>query len=235
MKIISRKMSFSRLEVVKETTVKQTAEIIIRRASPEDASVAAELMYEASRGYVHIIFGQPESRAKGLAISAFAEVFPVPGHIQSYSHTFVAESDSGVAGIFLGFDKKTRAAAIRNSYKLIFSWLKRVRLLNIPRLIRFAIGMGTAFVPVSGEDYYIEYFAVLPERHLQGIGRSLMQAAELQARQKGLKRLALDVAIENEGAQCFYERLGFQGAKTVADKRHTRYGLKGEIRMVKYI
>ncbi len=93
-----------------------------------------------------------------------------------------------------------------------------------------------AMPPVSDEEYYIEHLAVLPERRGQGIGRQLMEFAENQARAKGLKRVVLDVEIENEGAQRFYQRLGFQTAKVVTDPSYCkRFNFQGSMRMVKLV
>jgi ribosomal protein S18 acetylase RimI-like enzyme len=90
--------------------------------------------------------------------------------------------------------------------------------------------------PVSDEEYYIEHLAVLPELRGQGIGKQLMEFAENQARAKGLKRLALDVEIENEGARRFYKRLGFQQAKVVTAPSYCkRFNFQGSIRMAKAI
>ncbi len=211
-------------------------EVTISKAVPEDAAAAAELMYEAGFPSEQLVFGKSKSQAKKLAIDTYSEVFARPGHIQSYSHTFVARIDGNVVGMLLGYDKKQRRAAIRASYKIIISWLKRIPIRNLFNILRFVIEIGRSSAPVTEEDYYIEYLAVNPQRRLQGIGQRLMQAAELEARQQGAKCLALDMLIDNEEAGCFYERLGFQAVKTVTyKKRYAKYGMSGERRMVKYL
>ena len=213
----------------------ETDEIIISRAVPEDAPAAAELMYEASFPVEQFIFGQSASRARELIIDIYNEVFPRPGHIQSYSHTLVARIDGNVVGMFIGYDKKTRKEAIRASYKILLSWLRRIPFRHILKLLRFAIETGRSSAPITEEDYYIEYFAVTPQRRLKGIGRRLMQTAETEARRRGLKRIALNMVIDNKEARCFYKSLGFKPLKTVTyKKRYAKYGLSGETRMVKY-
>lgn len=51
---------------------------------------------------------------------------------------------------------------------------------------------------------------VLPEWRGRGIGEQLMQAAEAWARERGAKRMILDLAAANDGARRFYERLGYE-------------------------
>ena len=214
----------------------ETDEIIISWAVAEDAPAAAELMYEASFPVEQFIFGQSASQARELIIDTYSEVFPRPGHIQSYSHTFVAKINDSVVGMFLGFDRKTRKEAIRASYKILLSWLRRIPFWHILKLLRFAIETGRSSAPITEEDYYIEYFAVTPQRRLQGIGRRLMQTAEMEARRRGLKRIALDMVIDNKEARCFYEGLGFKVVNEVTyKKRYAKYGLSGETRIVKYL
>lgn len=214
----------------------ETDEIIISRAVPEDAPAAAELMYEASFPVEQIIFDKPKNKAKELIIETYNEVFHRKGHIQSYSHTFVARIDGNVVGMFIGYDKKTRNEAIRFSYKIVLSWLRRIHFRHIFKLLRFAIDIGRSSAPITEEDYYIEYFAVTPQRRLQGIGRRLMQMAEMEARKRSLERIALDMVIDNKEARCFYESLGFKAVNEVTYKqRYAKYGMSGEIRMVKYL
>lgn len=207
-------------------------EVIIRPARPEDEPVASRLMYDCGPNLALTIFGKPESHA----IRAFAEVFPLPDHMQSYTHAFVAESDGDVVGLFLGFDKKTWEASKRASSKIGFRWLKLIRPWHTPRMIQAIIDLNRTLVPILDEDYCIQYLAVLPELRGQGIGRQLMEFAEGRARAKGLKKVVLDVLVENEGARRFYEELGFRGTKAVTDQGFCkRFGVQGSIRMVKPI
>lgn len=48
------------------------------------------------------------------------------------------------------------------------------------------------------------------DRRGQGVGSSLMEAAENLAKQKGYKKMGLSVAIDNETAKRLYHRIGYQ-------------------------
>lgn len=50
---------------------------------------------------------------------------------------------------------------------------------------------------------------VHPERRRLGLGRRLMEALEKIAKGSGANLLRLEVAVDDEGAQTFYSRLGF--------------------------
>ena len=93
-----------------------------------------------------------------------------------------------------------------------------------------------ALPPVLDEEYYIEHLAVSPERRRQGIDKQLVEFAECQARAKRLKKVTLDVEVENEGARRLYERLGFQAIKVAAGLRYCRrFNFQGSVRMMKPI
>ena len=63
---------------------------------------------------------------------------------------------------------------------------------------------------VLGRDVgYLSIIAVAESASGKGIGRSLMAAAELWAREKNYPALLLDVFASNRTARAFYERQGF--------------------------
>jgi ribosomal protein S18 acetylase RimI-like enzyme len=211
----------------------ESGKVIIRPARPEDAPQAAYLMYFSGPGPAETIFGGPESNA----IRVWRELFPIPKHMYSYTHTFVAERGGRIVGLFLGLDKETWEAAQRAMGREIrFKWFKIIQLRHLLQMILAIIDMARTFEPLLDEDYTIQMLAVLPGMRRQGIATQLMEFAADQARSKGLKRLVLDVLIENEGARRFYERVGFQAVKTVTDPRFCkRFGVQGSMRMVKPI
>lgn len=64
---------------------------------------------------------------------------------------------------------------------------------------------------LTGEEQgYISMLAVLPEASGRGIGRALMDAAEVWARGRGYRVLTLETFGDNSGARAFYDRLGYR-------------------------
>ena len=204
--------------------------IIIRPAQPKDAPAAARLMYYSGPNYMLAFFSQTEDKA----IAVLRKMFPLPRHAESYTYAFVAQDEGNVVGAFSGFNGKSLRCANRVSRMYGPVWLVALPPWQIPRMIAAFNDFNTAVPPVLDEEYYVMHFAVLPDRQGQGIGKQLMEFAEGQARTKGLKRLTLDVELDNEGARRFYKRSGFQAIKVVTDLAYCkRFGFRGSIRMVK--
>lgn len=61
----------------------------------------------------------------------------------------------------------------------------------------------------SAEDAWLEDLFVREAARRSGLGAALVQAAAERARERGCKRIELDVDEENAGALALYERCGF--------------------------
>ncbi len=59
------------------------------------------------------------------------------------------------------------------------------------------------------QQAFVAYTAVEPHARGRGVGRALLEAAELQARAAGLRYMSLMVTEENAPARTLYERAGF--------------------------
>jgi GNAT superfamily N-acetyltransferase len=79
-----------------------------------------------------------------------------------------------------------------------------------------AVGIATCFLGFSTFTarslLNIHDFAVLPEHRGTGVGRALLQAAELHAREMGCARLTLEVQDGNVRAKQVYKVAGFAQA-----------------------
>ncbi len=80
-------------------------------------------------------------------------------------------------------------------------------------------GLPVGFVELSIRPYaegcdtdsvaYLEGWYVAPEARLQGVGRSLIQAAERWAREEGCSEFASDALVDNEISAAAHRALGF--------------------------
>ncbi len=80
-------------------------------------------------------------------------------------------------------------------------------------------GLPVGFVELSIRPYaegcdtdsvaYLEGWYVAPEARLQGVGRSLIQAAERWAREEGCSEFASDALVDNEIGAAAHRALGF--------------------------
>lgn len=75
------------------------------------------------------------------------------------------------------------------------------------------VGIATCFLGFSTfaarSLINIHDLAVLPEYRGHGIGRSLLQAVESTARERGCVKMTLEVQENNQRARQLYERVGF--------------------------
>ena len=214
------------------TSVIKSGKVVIRPARPQDAPVGARLMFYAGVNYMRAFFGSTERKA----IKVLKRMFSLPGHMTSYTYAFVAENEGDIVALFSGLDRRSWRASNRASWMYGPVWWIAAPPWQIPKMISAYYAFDKAVPPVLDEEYYIVHLAVLPEKRGQGIGEQLMVFAENMAKSKGLKRMLVDVEIENEGACRFYKRLGFMEAKFVTDKNYCkRFGIQGSIRMVKSI
>jgi len=65
---------------------------------------------------------------------------------------------------------------------------------------------------------FLAYLAVEPERRRAGVGTALLDAAEDEARRRGLPYMSLIVSQENRGARRLYKRRGYQTERRVLCK-----------------
>lgn len=79
-----------------------------------------------------------------------------------------------------------------------------------------AVGLATCFLGFSTFAarplLNVHDLVVLPGRRGRGIGRSLLEAAEREARARGCCKLTLEVTEQNRAARRVYERAGFHQA-----------------------
>ena len=70
--------------------------------------------------------------------------------------------------------------------------------------------VGTAMVGHDGHRGWVYYLAVSPRAQRQGLGRSLMEAAEAWVLAQGIPKLMLMVRDDNQAALAFYDGLGYR-------------------------
>ena len=66
----------------------------------------------------------------------------------------------------------------------------------------------------EAEDCWLEDLYVAPEARREGLGRTLVEAVIDRARERGCRRVELDVNSENPAAMALYRSLGFDTGKT---------------------
>jgi ribosomal protein S18 acetylase RimI-like enzyme len=151
--------------------------IQIRPAQPEDAEVAAALLYSA---YTHaqVTYPLPKEHENGF-IERLEHFFRQDGNRFSYQHIQVAEQSSEVVGLVLSFGGRDEARLNAAAG----SWLER---------------------EAEDDEWYVDALAVFKNWGRKGIGTCLLQTAERQARQHHYPKIALHVAQDNKQALDLY-------------------------------
>ena len=75
--------------------------------------------------------------------------------------------------------------------------------------------VGLCMLAVRGEHAWIGGVGIVGGRRGEGIGKELMRAAEENARARAVKRLWLEVLVQNEPAIGLYEKLGYRRIRGV--------------------
>jgi GNAT superfamily N-acetyltransferase len=86
--------------------------------------------------------------------------------------------------------------------------------------------VGFANLAVRGDEAWVGGVGVVMSARRSGVGEELMDAIHEQARELGVRRIWLEVIVENTGAFALYEKLGY---RTVQDVEvWTLPGVEGE-------
>jgi ribosomal protein S18 acetylase RimI-like enzyme len=89
-----------------------------------------------------------------------------------------------------------------------------------------AVGLAIGFWGVSSFRALplvnIHDLAVIPGRRGHGVGRALLEAVEVRARERGCCKLTLEVQEDNTPARTLYERYGFRDV-VYGDSKPTRF------------
>jgi GNAT superfamily N-acetyltransferase len=75
--------------------------------------------------------------------------------------------------------------------------------------------VGLCMLGVRGDEGWIGGMGVVAEHRREGIGEALMRGVLDEARRRGLRRVRLEVIVQNEAARLLYEKLGFERLRDV--------------------
>jgi ribosomal protein S18 acetylase RimI-like enzyme len=88
--------------------------------------------------------------------------------------------------------------------------------------------LGSVYLEVSGDRGYLGMLAVDPKRQGEGVGRTLVRAAEDYCRQRGCTYMKLTVLSLRSPVQFFYRKLGYRetGPEEFRPSRPLKPGVK---------
>jgi ribosomal protein S18 acetylase RimI-like enzyme len=170
----------------------------VRKAVKDDAEAVAALLYESSPEIYDRFAGNRE-RAMRLLAEAFAE----PGNVASYEIAWLAEDDGRTVAAMAAFPLAEGPERARAFTRLA---LRRVPFWLWGRTLRLYTAGTRA---PRDESLYIDALATDAGYRRRGAATALLDEAERQAHERGLRAVALDTTIENSVARAFYAGAGF--------------------------
>jgi len=193
----------------------------VRKARQDDAAAVTRLLFESAPDMYERFSGDRE-RALATLQAAFEE----PGNLASHDVVWLAELDGRVAAAMAAFPVAETHERSRAYLRLTLRGTPFWRWAGTLKL--FFVG-GRASPKPRDNSFYIDALATDPELRRRGAARALLDEAEREARSRGLRAVALDTTMSNEGARALYARAGFD---EVAYRPATR-GLPGFVGLVK--
>jgi ribosomal protein S18 acetylase RimI-like enzyme len=171
----------------------------IREARQDDVAAVAGLLHESSPRIYDRFAGNRE-RALRILEAAFAE----PGTVASREVIRVLDLDGRPAAAAMaafpiaeGPDRARGFIRLAMRRVPVWLWLRTLRLYSA----------GTR---VAREDaLYIDALATDPDLRRRGAARALLEEAEREAEQRGLRAVTLDTTLDNEAARALYASAGF--------------------------
>lgn len=166
-----------------------------------DLNKVAELMYETDSETYNFYFKNQQStvqRIKRLIIAGDS----------SWSHEniyIVTESNSRVLGVLVAY--KGEEAHKRSDFKAYF---KNLNFFDAVKFVFLDIGDTLLGADLDEDDYYLSDLAVDGKCRGKGIGTFILERSLELARERGCKRVVLDVYLDNESALRLYKRVGFK-------------------------
>jgi ribosomal protein S18 acetylase RimI-like enzyme len=166
---------------------------VLRKATPADGRILAELLDAAGEGLPRHLWSQRAEPGEDPMDVGARRAAGVEGGF-SHVHAHMALASGEVAGMLLGY-------RLPEPYD-------ESGLDEAPVTVRPLLELE-ARVPGS---WYVNAVAALPRFRGHGVGTFLMGVAEFLARAAGATEVSLIVAEDNSGARRLYQRLGYEVA-----------------------
>jgi ribosomal protein S18 acetylase RimI-like enzyme len=170
----------------------------IREARQDDVATVASLLHESSPR-IYDRFAGNRDRALRILEASFA----APGTVASREVVRVLDLDGRTAAAMAAFPIDEGPARARGFVRLA---MRQVPVWLWPRTLR----LYTAGTRVAREDaLYIDALATDPGLRRRGAARALLDEAERDARERGLRAVTLDTTLDNDAARALYASAGF--------------------------
>lgn len=168
-----------------------------------DINQISEMIYETDQN----LFSTFLDKDPVQAVAKLKKLIESGKNCYGHEHIYLAEDENGnIQGVLVGFrgdeigfvqEAKIFKATMPFKDFLKLTFIKPV----YDRLTASSI---------QEDDFYIGNLVVSANLRGKGIGSKIIEQSFELAREKGCKRVLLDVIFENHGAKKLYERIGFK-------------------------
>lgn len=174
----------------------------IRQAFPTDSCEVAPLIVQAMEDLACTFVNSKDSKK---AYPLFEYFFEQPANQYSFENALLYEVNGKIAGSIIGYDGSL-LAKYREPFLVYIAEKYNVRNLKIDD------------ETLKGE-FYIDTISVYSKCQGQGIGKKLLRAIQIKAKNEGHKKIGLLVDLKNPKAKKLYSALGFKsiGSKQLGD------------------
>jgi ribosomal protein S18 acetylase RimI-like enzyme len=158
----------------------------------------AELIYETDRDIFNFFYG-----TKANTSNILEKLVMIGENNWGNEHINVITQGERVIGILLYSIGQHKMGEL----KVLF---KNLKLMDALRFLLIDLKDNLILSDLKKGDFYLAGLAVDEKVRGEGVGGILLEQAINMARQRGCKRVVLDVALDNPGARRLYERTGFK-------------------------
>ncbi len=185
-----------------EMNVSQTStmDVKIVKGSSKHAQDYARLMVISSPTVFPIFFGKN-------VLKVLETLYQHSGQLFSKDHVWMALNENDkVVGMIQAYDWKQNEAEELNTGLILMKTIPLTMMKNIKFIMMTRNVLGI----VKHGEMFVSNVAVYRQYRRKGIGRVLMTHVETEARTRGVSKMSLEVAVENNAARKLYQRLGFK-------------------------
>lgn len=203
----------------------------IRMPSDNESQACAELIYKSGPSLFRYMTNLPQEEV----CEFLRYFFDKPSNPFSQDNIKIEECDGEIRGLLLCYAAKDIKELSRNMQKSFKELYKKLGFSKVFKMVRRML--INRFNPkLKKDEYLVSTLAVYESYRGQGIGKKLLEHAEVTAKLRGFNKLTISVESDNIRAREIYNKFGFIKKKEVVlPKRFNKYNLTGFIKMVKEI
>ena len=175
----------------------------IRLAQADDRGPLAEIMYSTGRELYDFAFNLGDLTAQDYINFEYLAGGGFCGH----RNLTVAVEENRVVGTVGLYDRQSFGRLSRGAIGNVVRFYGWVNALTV---LRRMTHVGSILSKPDRGELYLSNLGVRRDRRGRGIGSALIDLKRKEARARGYRKLALDVADTNPGAEKLYRRIGFE-------------------------